>query len=126
MLAKVMGDGAAFHAGDRRSPARTLIEHGAAVAIATGHDSVLSPTLSLPAVLAIACTELRMTPAEAIVAATVNAAHALGRGTRCGSLEYNKNADILLLNAGDYPSKGGTVAVADIPNVLGWKLEAFQ
>lgn len=98
----VLTPGAAFHAGRRRSPARNLIEHGAAVAIATGHDSILSPTLSLPAVLAIACAELRMTPAEAIVSATVNAAYALGRGARCGSLEYNKDADVLLLNAGDY------------------------
>ncbi len=98
----VLTPGAAFHAGSRRSPARTLVEAGAAVALATGHDSVLSPTLSLPAVLSIACAELRMTPAEAIVAATVNAAHTLGRAARCGSLEYSKDADVILLNAGDY------------------------
>ncbi len=98
----VLTPGAAFYSGSRRSPARTLIEHGAAVAVATGHDSVLCPTVSLPAVLSIACTELRMTPAEAVSSATINAAHALGRAGQCGSLECNKSADILLLNAGDY------------------------
>jgi imidazolonepropionase len=107
----VLTPGVAFHSGSRRSPARTLIEHGAAVATATGQDSVLCPTVSLPAVLSIACTELRMTPAEAVSSATINAAHALGRGARCGSLEYNKDADIILLNAGDYrelPFRFGT------------------
>jgi imidazolonepropionase len=98
----VLTPGAAFYSGSRRAPARTLIDFGAAVAVATGHDSVLCPTLSLPAVLSIACTELRMTPAEAVSAATFNAAHALGRAAWCGSLEINKNADLLLLNAGDY------------------------
>jgi imidazolonepropionase len=98
----VLTPGAAFYSGSRRSPARTLIEYGAAVAVATGHDSVLCPTVSLPAVLSIACTELRMTPGEALSSATINAAHALGRAQRCGSLECNKYADIVLLNAGDY------------------------
>ena len=98
----VLTPGTAFHSGSRRAPARTLIEHGVAVAVATGHDSVLCPTVSLPAVLSIACTELRMTPAEAISSATINAAHALGQAPRCGSLEYNKDADIILLNADDY------------------------
>lgn len=98
----VLTPGAAFYSGSRRSPARTLIEFGAAVAVATGYDSVLCPTVSLPAVLSIACTELRMTPAEAITAATFNAAHALGRAAWCGSLEINKDADLLMLNAGDY------------------------
>jgi imidazolonepropionase len=98
----VLTPGAAFYSGSRRSPARTLIEHGVAVAVATGHDSVLCPTLSLPAVLSIACTELRMAPAEALSSATINAAHVLARAPQCGSLEINKDADLLLLNAGDY------------------------
>ncbi len=98
----VLTPGAAFHSGSRRSPARTFIEHGVAVAVATGHDSVLCPTLSIPMVLSIACAELRMTPAEALTAVTINAAHVLGCAGRAGSLEQGKDADLLLLNAGDY------------------------
>jgi imidazolonepropionase len=98
----VLTPGAAFYSGSRRAPARTLIDHGVAVAVATGHDSVLCPIASLPAVMSIACTELRMSPAEVVSSATINAAHALGREKNCGSLEINKDADLILLNAGDY------------------------
>jgi imidazolonepropionase len=52
--------------------------------------------------LSFACTQLKLTPAEALVAATINAAYAVGLGGRVGSLEVGKQADIVLWNADDY------------------------
>lgn len=93
----------AFHGGRTPyAPARTLIEHGVIVALATGFDNLTSPTMSLPMVMALACTQMRMTPEEALTAATVNAAHALGLGSRLGTLEYGRSADLLVMDCGDY------------------------
>lgn len=95
--------GAVFHLGlDRYPPARALIDAGAAVALATDFNPGTSPTCSMSMVLALACTQMRMTPAEAIAAATINGAHALHRAERIGSLETGKSADLVLLNAADY------------------------
>jgi imidazolonepropionase len=52
--------------------------------------------------LSLACAEMRMTPAEAVSAATINGAHAVRRAEHCGSLEYGKDADLIVLDAGDY------------------------
>ena len=99
----VLLPGRSFHAGRRPyAPARALIDHGAAVALATGFDNLASPTVSMPMVMALACTQMRMTPEEALTAATVNAAHALGIGSRVGSLQYGMQADLLLMDCGDY------------------------
>ena len=84
------------------APARGLIDHGAAVALATGYDSLTSPTASLPMVMALACKQMRMTPEEALTAVTVNAAHALGFGARLGSLQYGMQADLLVMDCSDY------------------------
>lgn len=93
----------AFHLGlSRYPPARTLIDRGAAVALATGFDHGASPTCSMQAVMALACARMGMTPAEALSAATINGAHAIGAASRLGSLEYGKQADLIVLNAGDY------------------------
>jgi len=95
--------GSVFHLGlDRYAPARLLIEHGAAVALATDFNPGTSPTCSMPMVLSLACTRMRMSPAEAISAATINGAHALGRGHEAGSLDPGKQGDVILLNATDY------------------------
>jgi imidazolonepropionase len=95
--------GSVFHLGLKRyAPARMLIEAGAAVALATDFNPGTSPTYSMPMVLSLACTQMRMTPAEAISAATINGAHALGMASRVGSLEYGKQADLLMLDASDY------------------------
>ncbi len=95
--------GAAFHpGGGRQAPARMLIDRGAAVALATGYDAASSPTCSMPMMLSLASAQMRMTPSEAISAATINGAHAIRRADRCGSLEYGKDADLLVLNAADY------------------------
>jgi len=72
------------------------------VALATDLNPGTCWCESLPFIIALACRYLRMTPAEAIVAATLNAAYAVGRGERVGSLEMGKEADLVLLDASDY------------------------
>src|SRR5580765_1693439 len=95
--------GCDFHLGLKQyAAARTLIEAGAIVALATDFNPGTSPTLSMPMVLSLACTQLRMTPAEAITAATVNAAHSLRRGERIGSIEDGKQADLAVFEVADY------------------------
>jgi imidazolonepropionase len=84
------------------APARQLIDRGAAVALATGFDTLASPTASIPMVMALACTQMRMSPEEALTAVTVNAAHALGIGARTGALQYGMQADLLMMDCGDY------------------------
>jgi len=95
--------GCDFHLGWREyAPARKLIESGAVVALATDYNPGTSPTVSVPMVLSLACTQLRMTPAEAIAAATINAAYALRRDKRIGSLEVGKQADLAVFEVEDY------------------------
>jgi imidazolonepropionase len=95
--------GCDFHLGLKQyAPARTLIQAGAAVALATDYNPGTSPTLSMPMILSLACTQLRMTPAEAMAAATINAACALKREERIGSLEPGKQADIAIFDSEDY------------------------
>ena len=95
--------GCNFHLGlERYAPARNLIDSGAIVALATDFNPGTSPTLSMPMVLALACTQLRMTPAEAIAAATINAAYSLGRDKRLGSIEVGKQADLAVFEVADY------------------------
>jgi len=95
--------GCDFHLGLKKyAPARALIEAGAIVALATDYNPGTSPTLSMPMILSLACTQLRMTPAEAIAAATINGAYALRREKRVGSLEVGKQADIAVFEVADY------------------------
>ncbi len=95
--------GCDFHLGLKQyAPARALIDAGAIVAVATDYNPGTSPTLSMPMVLSLACTQLRMTPAEAIAAATVNAAYSLRRDRRVGSLEVGKQADVAVFDVEDY------------------------
>ncbi|MFH1842361.1 MAG: imidazolonepropionase [bacterium] len=84
------------------APARELIAAGAAVALATDFNPGSCPILSVPLIQAIACTQMRLTPAEALVATTLNAAWALGRQAEIGSLAPGKRADFLLLDGDDY------------------------
>lgn len=99
----VLTPGAGFHAeADEPEPARSLIDTGAAVALSTGFHPRESPTPSMPMVISLACSRLRMGPAEALLAATINAAHALGVAGETGSLEVGKSADLLIMNASDY------------------------
>lgn len=95
--------GAVFHLGlDRYPPAREMIEAGVAVALATDFNPGTSPTTNMAMVLSLACTRMRMTPAEAIAAATINGAWALGRADRAGSIEAAKDADLVMFDVPDY------------------------
>jgi len=99
----VLLPGAVFNLGlTRYAPARRMIETGLAVAMATDFNPGSSPTPSMQMALSIACTQMRMTPAEAIVAATINAAYSLACGDRIGSLETGKQADLVVFDCPDY------------------------
>jgi imidazolonepropionase len=95
--------GCDFHLGLKQyAPARALVNAGAIVSLATDYNPGTSPTVSMPMILSLACTQLRMTPAEAIAAATINAAYALRRQKQIGSLEVGKQADIAVFEVADY------------------------
>jgi imidazolonepropionase len=88
--------------GGHYADARAMIDAGAAVALTTDINPGSAPCPSMPLVMAIACRYQRLLPAEALLAATVNAAYAIGMGHRVGSLEPGKRADILIIDAPDY------------------------
>jgi imidazolonepropionase len=94
--------GTAFFLGVDFAPARKLIECGVAVALASDCNPGTCPTENLPLVGAMACTQMRMLPSEAVTALTINAAAALGRSDRLGSLEIGKQADLVLFDAPNY------------------------
>lgn len=95
--------GCDFHLGTNEyAPARKLIDSGAIVALATDYNPGTSPTVSMPMVLSLACTQLHMTPAESITAATINGAYALRRERQVGSLEAGKRADLAVFEVEDY------------------------
>jgi imidazolonepropionase len=83
-------------------PARSLVDAGAAVAVATDFNPGSSFTTSLSLVCSLACMQLRLSPAEALGAVTANAAHVLGQGTRTGRLAPGLAADVALLDAPDW------------------------
>jgi imidazolonepropionase len=82
--------------------ARALIDGGVAIALASGFGLEHGSTYNMQMVIALACSEMGMSPAEAISAATINGAYALGCGDRCGSLQPGKRADLIMLNVEDY------------------------
>jgi imidazolonepropionase len=82
--------------------ARKMIETGLPVVLATDFNPGSSPTASMPMVLSLAATQLKMTAAEAITAATINAAYSLRRGAEIGSLEAGKSADFVIHDCDDY------------------------
>lgn len=86
----------------RYADARAMIELGMAVVVASDFNPGSSPTASMPMVLSLACSQMRLTPAEAITAATVNAAYSLGRGGVAGTLEPGRPADFAIHDCGDY------------------------
>jgi len=95
--------GSVFHLGTGRyPPARMLIDAGIPVALATNCNPGSSPTPNMQMILSLACGHLRMTPAEALTAATINGAWALGREERVGSLEVGKQADLVIMDVDDY------------------------
>ena len=82
--------------------AREMIEAGLAVVIATDFNPGSSPTASMPMILSLACTQMKMSPAEAITAATINAAYSLDRGDKIGSLERGKLANFSVFDCEDF------------------------
>ncbi|MBZ5667431.1 MAG: imidazolonepropionase [Acidobacteriia bacterium] len=95
--------GANYFLGLARYPdARRLIESGVAVALATDYNPGSSPTLSIPMAMSLACTHMKMSPAEAIAAATINGAWALRMADRKGSVEAGKDADLAMFDFTDY------------------------
>ena len=99
----VLLPGSVYALGSTSYPrARDMIEAGLAVVIATDFNPGSSPTVSMPLVLSLACTQMKMSPAEAITASTVNAAYSLGRGEKIGSLERGKLANFSIFDCEDY------------------------
>jgi imidazolonepropionase len=95
--------GANYFLGLRGYPnARHLIDSGVAVALATDYNPGTSPTLSMPMAASLACTQMKMSPAEAIAAGTINGAWALRLADRKGSIEPGKDADLSLFAVDDY------------------------
>ena len=89
--------------GSRKYPdARAMIEAGLPVVLATDFNPGSSPTTSMRMVMSLACTQMKMTPAEALTAATLNPAYSLNRGHEIGSLEVDKVADFAVHDAEDY------------------------
>ena len=82
--------------------AREMIEAGLAVVIATDFNPGSSPSPSMPMMLSLACTQMKMSPAEAITASTINAAYSLNRGDKIGSLEQGKLANFSIFDCEDY------------------------
>ncbi len=95
--------GANYFLGLKEYPnARKLIDAGVPVALATDYNPGTSPTISMPMAMSLACTHMKMSPAEAIAAATINGAWALRVADRKGSLEPGKDADLALFDVADY------------------------
>jgi len=84
------------------SPARKFIDAGVPVALATDYNPGTSPTMSMPMAMSLACTQMKMAPAEAIAAATINGAWALRLTDRKGSVERGKDADLAVFSVDDY------------------------
>jgi imidazolonepropionase len=99
----VLVPGANYFLGGRTYPdARRLIGARVAVALASDYNPGTSPMLNLQMAMSLGCTQMAMTPAEALMATTLNAAHALGRSRTKGSIAAGKDADLAVFDADDY------------------------
>jgi imidazolonepropionase len=94
--------GTAFFLGLPYAPARRMIEQGLPIALASDCNPGTCPTENLPLVGAMACTQMKMLPAEAVTGLTLNAAAAVNRADRIGSIEPGKQADVVLFDVPDY------------------------
>jgi len=103
----VLLPGSVYALGSKLYPdARAMIDAGLAVVLATDFNPGSSPTPSMPMILSLASTQMKMTPAEALTAATINAAYSLNRGNEIGSLEPGKRADFVIHDCSDYREVG--------------------
>jgi imidazolonepropionase len=95
--------GANYFLGLKEYPnARRLIDSGVPVALATDYNPGTSPTVSMPMAMSLACTHMKMSPAEAVAAATINGSWALRLADRKGSIEPGKDADLAVFDVNDY------------------------
>jgi imidazolonepropionase len=99
-------------------PARAMIDAGLAIVLATDFNPGSSPVPSMPFMLSLASLQMGLTPAEALTAATINAAHSLGLGSELGSLEPGKQADLLIHECADYRELAYFVAAPMRPRVF--------
>jgi imidazolonepropionase len=88
------------------TPAKAILEAGGALSIATDLNPGTSWCESMQMVIALACRYMKLTQAQALAAATINAAYAIGRGESIGSIEIGKQADVLIMDVSDYRSIG--------------------
>lgn len=103
----VLLPGSVYALGSHRYPSvREMIEAGLALVLATDFNPGSSPTPSIPMVLSLAATQMRVLPTEALVATTINAAYSLGRGGEIGSLEVGKRADFVVHDCDDWREIG--------------------
>jgi imidazolonepropionase len=98
----VLLPGTAFFLMAESANARQMIELGVPIALSTDRNPGSSPTESLPLIMNLGCLHMKMTPAEVLVATTINAAHAINRGKEIGSLEPGKKADLVMWDAPNY------------------------
>ena len=99
----VLLPGSVYALGSASYPrAREMIEAGLAVVLATDFNPGSSPTPSMPMILSLACTQMKMSPAETVTASTINAAYSLDRGGKIGSLEAGKDANFTIFDCEDY------------------------
>ncbi|MBS1805230.1 MAG: imidazolonepropionase [Acidobacteria bacterium] len=99
-------------------PARKMVEAGLAIVLATDFNPGSSPVPSMPFMLSLACVEMRLSPAEALTAATINAAYSLALGDQVGSLEAGKRADFLIHEFTDYRELAYFIAAPARPRVF--------
>jgi imidazolonepropionase len=99
-------------------PARAMVEAGLGIVLATDFNPGSSPIPSMPLVLSLACLQMSLTPAEALTAATMNAACSLGMGNEIGSLEAGKQADLLIHECSDYRELAYFIAAPMCPRVF--------
>lgn len=115
----VLLPGSVFALGREQYPsARKMIELGLGIVLATDFNPGSSPIASMPFILSLACLQMRLSPAEALAAATLNAACSLGLGDRVGSLEAGKDADFLIHEFGDYHELAYFIAAPFRPRVF--------
>ncbi len=109
----------ALYLREEAAQGRAMIDAGVAVAISTDCNPGSSPTTSMPLVMNLACISMRLTPAEALVAATMNGACAIGMEERVGSIEVGKQADIVMWQISNYQELQYLFGVNHVKSV--WK-----